>query len=91
MSLVDTMSLNVTGSVPVGQRPGGVAVDPPTNTAYVANYNGASVSVIDTSRRVVIGVVAVGNNPLSVAVDPSTHIAYVSSDLNHGSVSLIER
>jgi serine/threonine-protein kinase len=57
----------------------------------VANYNGASVSVIDTTRRAVVGIVAVGNNPLSVAADPTTHIAYVTSDLNHGSVSMIER
>jgi serine/threonine protein kinase, bacterial len=89
--LIDTVDLNVTASVPVGQRPGGVAVDPASHTAYVANYNGASVSVLDTTRRVVIGMLAVGNNPLGVAVDTTTHIAYVTSDLNHGSVSVIVR
>ncbi|BBY20320.1 serine/threonine-protein kinase [Mycobacterium stomatepiae] len=91
VSLVDTLSLGVTASVPVGQRPAGVAVDPPTNTAYVANYSGASVSVIDTSRRVVTGILSVGNNPLAIAVDPTTHYAYVTSDLNHGSLTVIER
>ncbi len=91
VSLVDTISLGVTASVPVGQRPAGVAVDPPTNTAYVANYSGGSVSVIDTTRRIVTGILAVGNNPLAIAVDPTTHFAYVSSDLNHGSVTVIER
>ncbi|ORV55794.1 hypothetical protein AWC05_11415 [Mycobacterium florentinum] len=91
VSLVDTIGLGVTASVPVGQRPAGVAVDPPTNTAYVANYSGASVSVIDTTRRIVTGILAVGNNPLAIAVDPTTHFAYVSSDLNHGSLTVIER
>lgn len=91
VSFVDTIGLGVTASVPVGQRPAGVAVDPPTNTAYVANYSGASVSVIDTTRRIVTGILAVGNNPLAIAVDPTTHFAYVSSDLNHGSVTVIER
>ncbi|MGD1256333.1 protein kinase domain-containing protein [Mycobacterium seoulense] len=91
VSLVDTISLSVTASVPVGQRPAGVAVDPPTNTAYVANYSGASVSVMDTTRRIVTGILAVGNNPLAIAVDPTTHFAYVTSDLNHGSVTVIER
>lgn len=66
-------------------------MDPPTNTAYVANYSGASVSVIDTTRRIVTGILAVGNNPLAIAVDPTTHFAYVSSDLNHGSLTVIER
>jgi len=49
------------------------------------------VSVIDTTKRVVTGILAVGNNPLGIAVDPTTHIAYVTSDLNHGSVTMIER
>nr|WP_082939774.1 serine/threonine-protein kinase [Mycobacterium sp. 852014-50255_SCH5639931] len=91
VSLVDTTTLGVTASVPVGQRPAGVAVDPPTNTAYVANYSGASVSVIDTTKRIVTGILAVGNNPLAIAVDPTTHFAYVTSDLNHGSLTVIER
>ncbi len=91
VSVVDTVSLSVTASVPVGQRPAGVAVDPPTNTAYVANYKDASVSVIDTIRRVVTGTLPVGNNPLAIAVDPTTHFAYVTSDLNHGSVTVIRR
>ncbi|CQD14933.1 Ser/Thr protein kinase [Mycobacterium lentiflavum] len=91
VSFVDTISLGVTASVPVGQRPAGVAVDPPTNTAYVANYRGGSVSVVDTTRRIVTGILAVGNNPLAIAVDPSTHFAYVSSDLNHGSLTVIQR
>lgn len=91
VSLVDTISLGVTASVPVGQRPAGVAVDAPTNTAYVANYSGGSVSVVDTTRRIVTGILAVGNNPLAIAVDPTTHFAYVTSDLNHGSLTVIER
>ncbi|WP_370497402.1 protein kinase [Mycobacterium sp. pR1184] len=91
VSFVDTISLGVTASVPVGQRPAGVAVDSPTNTAYVANYSGGSVSVVDTTRRVVTGILAIGNNPLAIAVDPTTHFAYVTSDLNHGSLTVIER
>jgi serine/threonine-protein kinase len=91
LALIDTDSLTVTATVPVGQHPAGVAVDPGTSTVYVANYNGASVSLVDVTRRAISGMVAVGNNPLGVAVDPTTHVAYVTSDLDHGSVSLISR
>lgn len=57
----------------------------------MANYSGGSVSVVDTTRRVVTGILAIGNNPLAIAVDPTTHFAYVTSDLNPGSLTVIER
>jgi serine/threonine-protein kinase len=91
VSVIDTTSLKVTATIPVGQRPGAVAIDPAAHTAYVANYNDASVSVIDTTSRAVSGIPSVGNNPLGLAVDPTTHSAYVTSDLNHGSVTVLGR
>ena len=39
----------VTGTIPVGHGPFGVAVDPGTHTAYVANTFGDTVSVISRS------------------------------------------
>ncbi len=91
VTVIDTATLKVIATIPVGQRPGAVATDPASHTAYVANYNDASVSVIDTTSRAVTGIPSVGNNPLGVAVDPTTHTAYVTSDLNHGSVTVLER
>ncbi|MFJ9367283.1 serine/threonine-protein kinase [Nocardia sp. NPDC101769] len=90
VSVIDTVGLRVTATITVGQGPGGIAVDPATHTAYVANYREGTVSVIDTSSLAVRPVSLFGN-PLGVAIDPTTHTAYVTSDIEHGSVSLIER
>jgi serine/threonine protein kinase, bacterial len=91
VTVIDTATLKVIATIPVGQRPGAVAIDPSAHTAFVANYNDAAVSVIDTISRAVTVIPSVGNNPLGVAVDPTTHAAYVTSDLNHGSVTVLER
>jgi YVTN family beta-propeller protein len=83
-------------TVQVGSRPEGVAVDPSTQIAYVANSgdhwpdapNKDSVSVVDEKAARVIAAVPVGHLPWGVAVDPTTHLVFVA---NQGSntVSII--
>ena len=46
VSVIDAATSAVTATIPVGNAPEGVAVDPSTHTAYVANYDGNTVSVI---------------------------------------------
>jgi YVTN family beta-propeller protein len=79
----------VTATVPVGNNPAGVAVDPGTHTVYVIANGNDSVSVIDASTRTVTATVPVGHAPAGVAVDPGTHTVYVTNQVN-GTVSVIE-
>ena len=79
----------VTATVPIGNNPIGVAVNPGTHTVYVANYDDNSVSVIDASTRTVTATVPVGKWPQSVAVDPGTHTVYVPN-WGDSSVSVID-
>ena len=37
--MINTATRTVTATIPVGDGPYGVAVDPATETAYVANYS----------------------------------------------------
>jgi YVTN family beta-propeller protein len=57
---------------------GDVAVNPTTNTAYVANSYTGSLSVIDGARDVVTTSVPIGPRPWAVAADPTTNTIYVT-------------
>ncbi|CLO57451.1 Conserved protein of uncharacterised function PE-PGRS family protein [Mycobacterium tuberculosis] len=46
MSVIDPNTNTVTGSIPVGTAPTGVAVNPVTGEVYVTNFAGDTVSVI---------------------------------------------
>jgi YVTN family beta-propeller protein len=79
----------VTATVPVGQGPTWVAVDPGTHTVYVTNQGDNTVSVIDPSTRTVTATMPTGMAPQNVAVDPGAHTVYVP-DNGDNTVSVIE-
>ena len=50
-------------TIPVGSGPRSVAVNPSTNTVYVANAGSNTVSVIDGSTGTVASTISVGSSP----------------------------
>ena len=50
--MIDAATNAVTATIPVGTYPGGVAVNPSTHTAYVANDGDGTVSVISATPPV---------------------------------------
>src|SRR5205823_3688337 len=56
-----------------------VAVDAPTNHVFVANGDGASVSILDAGSGRVLHTVTVGLAPGAVAVDTATRRVFVAS------------
>jgi YVTN family beta-propeller protein len=50
-------------TITVGTSPQGVAVNPSTNTVYVANFYGNTLSVIAGSTNTVAATVSVGRHP----------------------------
>jgi len=71
--------ISVTATVHVGGDPDGVAADPKTNTVYVTNISGNTVSVISGRTNTETATVRVGLFPAKVAVDPKTNTIDVTT------------
>ncbi len=72
MSVIDGATNTVTRTIIVGRVPGGVAVNPSTDTIYVTNALDDSVSAIDGATNAVTRTISVGHGSNGVAVDPSS-------------------
>jgi len=75
VSIIDSASNTVTGTIAVGSGPGEIATDPAAGRAYVGNFNDGTVSVVDTASRSTIATLSPGG--LGVAVDPGLARLYV--------------
>ena len=87
VSVINTATNTVTGTVGVGGRPIGVAFTPDGSRAYVANSESNSVSVINTSTQTVIATIGVGSFPQGLAITPDGSRAWAS---NSNSASVID-
>ena len=64
VSVIDAATRAVTATIPVGSEPAGVAVDPATHTAYVANVLAdGTVSVISAALPAPVTTVTSSRNP----------------------------
>ena len=79
----------VIATIPVGDDPQAVRVDPSTNRIYVANQGGDTVSVIDGANNVVIATVPVGDRPFAIGVNSTTGRVYVTNQ-DDDTVSVID-
>ena len=65
-------------SVSVVAAPVALVVNPETNRVYVANAEGASVSVLDGSSNTAIATIPVGSNPYAIALDARLNRIFVA-------------
>jgi len=90
VSLINTTNNTLIATVPVGDGPFAVGVNPSGTRVYVANYLSDNVSVIDTTyNSTVFATVPVGNQPHGLAVNPSGTRVYVTSQQDN-TVSVID-
>ena len=68
VSVIDTSSNMVSGSISVGSLPMGVAVTPDGSLVYVANSIDNTVSVIPTSVNMVTGAILGFSQPIAFGV-----------------------
>ena len=76
VSVIDTASASVIATVPVGSRPGAVAVTPNGNFAYVVNQFGSTVSVISAATNTVVANIALAASAREIAITPDGASAY---------------
>ncbi len=81
VSVIDTASLGVTATIPVGISPVFAAVDPRGTRVLVANQGSNTVTLIDTFSNRVVGTVQVEVGPAHISIDPNPNAdrAYVAS------------
>jgi YVTN family beta-propeller protein len=96
VSVIDTTTNAVTGTIAVGSFPFGVAVSPDGSSLYVANARSGTVSVIAAAGNAVINVpgscspaIGVGSFPQGVAVTPDGRKVYVAN-AGDNTVSVID-
>ena len=83
--VLDTVSLTVLASVPVGNHPRGIDITPDGKLALVGNRNSNSVSVIDTATYRVISTIGLpACQPYGVAITPDGTTAYVANGIDPG-------
>src|SRR3954471_2343239 len=76
VSVIDTMTNEITATIPVGASPAAVVISGDGTRAYVINSGSNSLSVIDTATHDV-GTVVLGDTPSSVAAAKVGSRAYM--------------
>ena len=79
VAVIRTDTNEVVQTIPVGDRPRGIAISPDGTEAYVVNAGDNNVSVIDTVTKSVVATIAVGREPQGVAFAPDGTTAYVTN------------
>lgn len=64
----------------IGGNPHGVAINPGSRLAFVANYTDDSVSVVNLDSNTVVRKIEVGDKPQNVAIDPASGLLLVGCD-----------
>jgi PQQ-dependent catabolism-associated beta-propeller protein len=67
--VIDAQAMTITGSIPVGKRVWGLAMNSNASKLYTTDGVSGTVSVIDTATDTVIATIAVGSFPWGVVVD----------------------
>jgi YVTN family beta-propeller protein len=70
VTFIDVAGRHVIATVPVGRRPGGMAVNGRGTRLYVANNDSGTVSIVSIPGREVSGTIKVGRTPDGLAFVP---------------------
>jgi YVTN family beta-propeller protein len=77
VAVIETASMTVVATIPIGATPAGVAFTPDNRRAYVSGRSPSTVTVIDTTSRRVVRTISLSGSPFEPAVSPDGSRVYV--------------
>ncbi len=89
VTVLDLVHMTTAATIPVGDDPTDVAVNPTRDEVYVVNRGSASVSVIDAVTNKVVATIGVHREPESIGVDATGERAWVAN-AGSNNVSLLD-
>lgn len=89
VSVLDTARMERIATIPVGEGPFALGLNPRGDRLYVGNVRSGDVSVIDTGALALIGTVKIGGMPYGVATSEDGGLALVTNQ-QAGTVAVID-
>jgi len=80
LAVVDPIAGKLIKTVPVGQRPRGIALSKDQKYLYVAASDDDTIKIVDTQALVVTGTLPSGEDPETFALNPDGNRMYVSNE-----------
>ncbi|MGH9488427.1 MAG: YncE family protein [Terriglobales bacterium] len=78
VSIINTSTNEVSGTMPAGLGADAMAVTPDGSTLYVANAAAGTITVLSLGDRSVLALVHVGERPCALALDPAGLLLFAS-------------
>jgi YVTN family beta-propeller protein len=89
VTVIDAASGKVLKTIPLGQRPRGIAVSPDGTHVYVTNSNSNTLSVIDAATLAVLTTVPAGQDPEGLTPSKDGRLLYVVNE-NELAMTILE-
>ncbi len=80
MTVLDSVSLAVVKTIPVGVRPRGIVLTLDHRDVLVCNGDDGTISVINAEKLEVVGALDAGSDPETLALSPDGSVSYVSNE-----------
>ncbi|MEW5990395.1 MAG: hypothetical protein AB1736_03495 [Chloroflexota bacterium] len=81
VSIIDTQTFAVVGTVETGKGAHGVVIDPGSRYAFISNIYGNDVAVLDIAARKVIKTVPSGGGPNGISFSPMPPAAACAAEI----------
>lgn len=89
VTVLDLLNMRTAATIPVGDRPVALAVNPVRDEVYVVNAGSGTVSVLSAAENRVTATIGVHREPVSIDVDKDGQRAYVAN-AGSNNVSVID-